>query len=52
MLNRNKLEKIDRLNKVINISDELDSFTLIPFGYPYIQKEQDDRFDTYRIHYI
>jgi len=45
-------EKIDRLNKVINISDELDSFTLIPFGYPYIQKEQDDRFDTYRIHYI
>ena len=45
-------EKIDRLNKMIGVSDELDSFTLIPFGYPKFNKEQEDRFDKEKVHYI
>ena len=45
-------EKIDRLNKMINISEGLDAFTLIPFGYPKFDKEQEDRFDKNKVHFI
>lgn len=45
-------EKIDRLNKIIDIEEGLDSFTLIPFGYPKFDKEQEDRFDSEKVHYI
>lgn len=45
-------EKIDRLNKMINVSEGLDAFTLIPFGYPKFDKEQEDRFDKNKVHFI
>ena len=45
-------EKIEKLNNMINIKEGLDSFTLIPFGYPETYKEQEDRFDKEKVHYI
>lgn len=45
-------ERMDAVKKVLEISEELEVFAIVPCGYPAEQKEQQDRFDKNRIYYI
>lgn len=45
-------ERMEKVEKIINIDDGLRAFTIIPFGYPEREKQQQDRFDIKKIHYI
>lgn len=45
-------ENKDNVRKILNISEELDPFMIMPCGYPEKQKEPVDRFDPARIHYV
>ena len=45
----------DRMEKVIetlNIPENLKPFALLPFGYPAESRQQQDRYDESRVHYI
>lgn len=43
---------INNVSKVLNIDSSLVPFTIIPIGYPAVQKEQTDRFDEEKVHYV
>ena len=45
-------ERMQEVERIINIPDNLRAFTIIPFGYPEREKSQQDRFDLEKIHYI
>lgn len=38
--------------KYIKIGDDPHAFVILPIGYPVEEREQEDRFDKSRIHYI
>lgn len=40
---------MDKVREILIIPEELEAF---PLGYPDETKEQQDRFDTARIHYV
>ena len=40
------------MNKVIDIEKGLTAFALIAVGHPLKEKQQQDRFDPARVHYI
>ena len=42
----------DRMEAVLGNPDGLHAFALVPVGYPAETKEQQDRFDESRIHYL
>ena len=45
----------DRMKEVENIlgmPDDLRAFAIFPYGYPAEEKEQQDRFEESRIHYV
>lgn len=45
-------ERMDAVREVLNISEDLEAFAIIPCGYPESVRPQQDRFDKDRIHYV
>ena len=45
-------ERMKAVRDVIGISDTLEAFAIIPCGYPEVIRDQQDRFDRQRIHYV
>lgn len=45
-------DRVDNVVKVLGTPDNLVPFALVPFGYPAESREQQDRYDESRIHYI
>ena len=45
-------ERMEAVAKVLNIPEGLKPFAMFPIGYPAESRDQRDRFDTARIHYV
>lgn len=45
-------ERMKAVEKILDIPDTLRAFAIFPFGYPDEEKEQQDRFEEDRIHYV
>jgi len=45
-------ENMLNVKNVLELDDSLKPFTIIPIGYPETSKEQTDRFDINKVHYI
>lgn len=45
-------DRVDNVVKILGTPDNLVPFALVPFGYPAESREQQDRYDESRIHYI
>lgn len=45
-------ERMERVAEVLELPDSLSAFAVIPCGYPGEQKEQENRYDALRVHYI
>ena len=45
-------ERMGKVEAVLGNSDGLHAFALVPVGYPAETREQQDRFDESRIHYL
>ena len=45
-------DRVEKASKVLGLPEELKVFALIPVGYPAESKEQQDRFDESRIHFV
>lgn len=43
---------MDKVGEIIHIREDLEAFTVIPFGYPEKKHPQQDRFDETRVHYL
>lgn len=43
---------MDKVGEIIHVRENLEPFTIIPFGYPEKKHPQQDRFDAKRVHYI
>lgn len=45
-------ERIEAVNKILDLPESLNAFAIIPVGYPVENKDQEDRYDEGRIHYV
>ena len=45
-------ERMEAVEKILDIPDSLRAFAIFPFGYPAEERKQQDRFDEHRIHYV
>ncbi len=45
-------ERMKKVEEILDIPDTLRAFTIVPFGYPLSEKEQKNRFEEERVHYI
>ena len=45
-------ERMEMVAKILDLPNNLKAFSLFPLGYPAEQREQQNRFDETRIHYI
>ncbi len=45
-------ERLETIVKTLDIPENLVPLTMIPFGYPAESREQPDRFDESRVHYV
>lgn len=45
-------ERMKAVEEILQIPDHLRAFAIFPYGYPAEAKEQQDRYDKSRIHYI
>ena len=45
-------ERMQAVEKILNIPDHLRAFAIFPYGYPAETRTQQDRFEEERIHYI
>lgn len=45
-------ERMDAVRKILGIPEELEVFAIVPCGYPGEEREQQDRFENNRIHYV
>lgn len=45
-------ERMNRVAEILEIPDSLEAFAIIPCGYPAEEKQQQDRFDSQRVHYV
>jgi len=45
-------DRMDKVNELLNLSEELESFAIMAIGYPKNQTKQVDRYDVNRIHHI
>lgn len=45
-------ERMDAVRKVLDIPEELEVFAIVPCGYPGEEKEQQNRYEENRIHYV
>lgn len=46
------MERVEKADAILGIGDTLHAFALVPLGYPAEDKQQQDRFDESRIHYV
>ena len=46
------LDRMKKVEEILEIPDNLHAFTIIPFGYPDQEKKQIDRYEEERVHYI
>lgn len=46
------IERMEAVEKVLNIPNGLRAFALVPLGYPMEERHQQDRYDVSRIHYV
>ena len=44
--------RMETVGKIINIDASLEPFAIVPVGYPLEEKQQQDRYEDNRIHYI
>ena len=40
------------VKEILNLDDSVNAFTIIPIGYPEKEREQTDRFDLEKVHFI
>ena len=45
-------ERMKAVEKVLELPEGLRAFAIFPYGYPAEEREQQDRFDESRIHYV
>lgn len=45
-------DRMDKVREVISISEELEAFAIIPCGYPEQIKEQQNRYEKERVHFV
>ena len=45
-------ERMKAVEEILNMPDALRAFAIFPYGYPAEEREQQDRFDESRIHYV
>lgn len=45
-------DRMEKVRKVLSIPDSLNAFSLFPLGYPAESRDQQDRFEEDRIHFI
>ena len=43
---------MNNVSNILNLSNNLVPFTIIPIGYPVLEKKQTDRFDEEKVHYV
>lgn len=44
--------RMNAVRNVLNIPEHLHAFALVPCGYPAEEREQENRYDESRVHYI
>ncbi len=45
-------DRMETVEKIIGMPDTLRAFAIFPFGYPAEERQQQDRFDPKRIHWV
>ena len=45
-------DRMKEVEEILNIPDSLRAFAIFPYGYPAEEREQQDRFEESRIHYV
>ena len=45
-------DRMKDVEEILNIPDSLRAFAIFPYGYPAEEREQQDRFEESRIHYV
>ena len=45
-------DRMKEVEEILNIPDSLRAFAIFPYGYPAEAREQQDRFEESRIHYV
>ena len=45
-------ERMKEVEEILDMPDDLRAFAIFPYGYPAEEKEQQDRFEESRIHYV
>ncbi len=45
-------DRMKEVEEILDIPDSLRAFAIFPYGYPAEEREQQDRFDESRIHYV
>ena len=45
-------DRMDKVAEILDLPDHLEAFSIFVLGYPAEQREQQDRFDEDRIHYV
>ncbi|MGI6230235.1 MAG: nitroreductase family protein [Tractidigestivibacter sp.] len=45
-------ERVEKVNEILGLPKGKQAFTIIPVGYPESEREQPDRFDKSKVHYI
>lgn len=45
-------ERMQAVEKILDIPDTLRAFAIFPYGYPAEKRQQQDRFDESRIHFV
>lgn len=45
-------DRMKAVEEILDIPDDMRAFAIFPYGYPAEEKEQQDRFDESRIHYV
>lgn len=47
-----EIDRMEKVREILSIPDSLNAFALVPCGYPAEARQQQDRFDPNRIHYV
>ncbi|WP_027406713.1 nitroreductase family protein [Anaerovibrio sp. RM50] len=45
-------DRMERVARILDLPENLEAFTVVPFGYPAKKNPQQDRYDEQRVHYI
>ena len=45
-------DRMERVARIIDLPENLEAFTVVPFGYPAKKNPQQDRYDEHRVHYV